>query len=259
VVQYTPITVEPLTTPSALSLGDRPRTRDRRKCPINSPRLPTRSSVFPTRLATTISMAGCKSAACISPPIGRPLSDCRLHERSRRAALAAASWPHNTAREHHLHWPGILSPMPAGVPGAFRLFGQSFGRIKEPHAHEPEPAARGELRAAPPFSQLGRLLLGCAGALLAEIALFIAVTRRLPMSALDGWFFSAPGRHWAYGVWKRAASRIWPAICGRLPGRCTHRLVGDGNQASRDFLSTPGQAYQDGMAFCNSTLACPWP
>jgi hypothetical protein len=42
--------------------------------------------------------------------------------------------------------------------------------------HEPEPAARGELRAAPPFLSWAGFYWVVAGALLAEIALFIAVT-----------------------------------------------------------------------------------
>jgi hypothetical protein len=43
-------------------------------------------------------------------------------------------------------------------------------------AHEPEPAARGELRAAPPFLSWTSLYCVVAGALLAEIVLLIAIT-----------------------------------------------------------------------------------
>jgi hypothetical protein len=42
--------------------------------------------------------------------------------------------------------------------------------------HEPEPAARGELRASLPFLSWTGLYCVVAGALLAEIALFIAIT-----------------------------------------------------------------------------------
>jgi hypothetical protein len=42
--------------------------------------------------------------------------------------------------------------------------------------HEPELAARGELRAAPPFLSWAGFYCVVAGALLAEIALFIAIT-----------------------------------------------------------------------------------
>ena len=42
--------------------------------------------------------------------------------------------------------------------------------------HEPEPAARGELRAAPPFLSRAGFYCVVAGALLVEIVLFIAIT-----------------------------------------------------------------------------------
>ena len=41
---------------------------------------------------------------------------------------------------------------------------------------EPEPTARGELRATPPFLSWAGFYCVLAGALLAEIALFIAIT-----------------------------------------------------------------------------------
>ena len=41
---------------------------------------------------------------------------------------------------------------------------------------EPEPAARGELRATPPFLSWAGFYCVVAGALLAEILLFIAIT-----------------------------------------------------------------------------------